>query len=93
MNLKAINEELRNQTPHDIVLWGMVNAINPVITTNFRPYEGAILHAVTNVKKDIKVIWCDTGYNTPNTYRHATELIDKLTLNIQLYVPSANCST
>ena len=87
MNLKAVNEELRNQTPHDIILWGIVNAINPIITTNFRPYEGAILHAVTEVKKDIKVIWCDTGYNTPNTYRHADQLISQLDLNIQLYVP------
>ncbi|PZE18237.1 phosphoadenylylsulfate reductase [Putridiphycobacter roseus] len=87
MNLEAINEELKNQTPHDIIIWALVNAIDPVITTNFRPYEGAILHAVTKVKKDIKVIWCDTGYNTPNTYRHAKDLMALFDLNIHLYVP------
>lgn len=87
INLKAANEELRNQTPHDIILWGLVNAIAPVVTTNFRPYEGAILHAVANVMPDIKVIWCDTGYNTPNTYKHASTLIEQLKLNINLYVP------
>lgn len=47
----------------------------------------AILHAVTDVDKDIPVIWCDTGYNTPNTYRHAETLIERLGLNIKLYVP------
>ncbi|MFD1551017.1 phosphoadenosine phosphosulfate reductase family protein [Putridiphycobacter roseus] len=87
INLEAINEELKNQTPHDIIIWALVNAIDPVITTNFRPYEGAILHAVTKVKKDIKVIWCDTGYNTPNTYRHAKDLMALFDLNIHLYVP------
>ncbi len=35
----------------------------------------------------MKVIWCDTGYNTPHTYKHANELIDNLGLNVHLYVP------
>ena len=55
--------------------------------TNFRPYEVPILSAVTEVQKDIKVIWCDTGYNTAETYKHAEETIEKLNLNIHLYTP------
>ena len=47
----------------------------------------AILKAVTDVQKDIKVIWCDTGYNTIETYKHAEEIIKKLRLNIHLYTP------
>ncbi len=58
-----------------------------MVTTNFRPYEAAILHLVSNQKKDIKVIWCDTGYNTPNTYKHAESVINTLNLNVKLYVP------
>jgi len=58
-----------------------------VITTNFRPYEVNILHAVSNVIKDIKVLWCDTGYNTPQTYKHAEDLIQLLKLNVDLFVP------
>ncbi|MGB5358048.1 MAG: phosphoadenosine phosphosulfate reductase family protein, partial [Eudoraea sp.] len=38
-------------------------------------------------KSDIPVIWCDTGYNTPHTYKHAQDLIDRLNLNIKLFVP------
>ena len=87
MNIQKINTELRGKIPVEIVEWAIKKAKNPIITTNFRPYEVAILHLVTQVKKDIKVIWCDTGYNTPNTYRHAEELIHKLNLNIALYVP------
>lgn len=87
MNLENINKELAGLSPAEVVKWAINKASNPVITTNFRPYESAILHLVVSVAPDIKVIWCDTGYNTPNTYRLAKELIDKLKLNIQIYVP------
>ena len=87
MNLEEINIKLQSKTPKEIVEWAIENSKKPIVTTNFRPYEAAILNVVTKVKKDIKVIWCDTGYNTPNTYRHANEIIEKLNLNVKLYVP------
>lgn len=87
INLEQINKDLRKKTPSEIILWAISVSENPVVTTNFRPYEAAILRAVTRVKRDIKVIWCDTGYNTPQTYRHAEEIIAQLNLNLQLYVP------
>jgi len=87
LNLEHINKELSHKTPQEIVLWAISNAKNPVVTTNFGPYEATILHATSQGKNDIKVIWCDTGYNTPNTYKHAKEVIENLSLNIQLYVP------
>ncbi len=87
ISLEEINQELRHATPLEIVQWAISMAAKPVVTTNFRPYEGAILHAVTSVKQDTEVVWCDTGYNTPQTYRHAEELKELLNLNIHLYVP------
>jgi phosphoadenosine phosphosulfate reductase len=87
MNLEEINKQLQGKSPEEIISWAISIAQKPIITTNFRPYEVAILKAVTAVKKDIPVVWCDTGYNTPQTYKHAEEIIDKLRLNIQLYVP------
>jgi phosphoadenosine phosphosulfate reductase len=87
MNIEKVNKELANKSPKEIISWAVSLSEKIVITTNFRPYEVAILNAVTEVKKDIKVIWCDTGYNTNQTYKHAEEIIKKLDLNIQLYVP------
>ena len=87
MNLEKINIELATKTPIEIVQWAITNAQSPIVTTNFRPYESAILHLVTSVDSKIKVIWCDTGYNTPSTYMHAEELTELLALNIQLYIP------
>ena len=92
LELEKLNEELVKKSPIEIVQWVLNNAKRPVVTTNFRPYEAAILHVVTQVQPNIKVIWCDTGYNTPNTYRHAEELIEQLDLNIQLYVPKQTSS-
>ena len=87
MNLEEINKQLHGKSPSEIVSWAISIAEKPVITTNFRPYEVAILKVVSEVKKDIKVIWCDTGYNTVQTYKHAQEIIGKLSLNVHLYVP------
>lgn len=87
IDIQKINITLRDKTPEEIISWALEQGEKAVVTTNFRPYEGAILHACTQVKSDIDVIWCDTGYNTPNTYKHAETLIEQLSLNIDLYVP------
>ncbi|ETN96768.1 phosphoadenosine phosphosulfate reductase domain-containing protein [Zhouia amylolytica] len=87
MDIQKINLELRDKSPSEIVAWAINFALKPVVTTNFRPYEAAILHVVSRVKHDIDVVWCDTGYNTPQTYKHAERIIQQLKLNIDLYVP------
>ncbi|MBO2542922.1 phosphoadenosine phosphosulfate reductase family protein [Salegentibacter sp. BDJ18] len=85
--LKILNQQFKGITPAEIVQWVVSNSARPVITTNFRPYEAAILHAVSEIDPVIKVIWCDTGYNTPQTYKHAKQVIDQLSLNVKLYTP------
>jgi len=87
LDLNKINNDLQNKTPKQIVEWAISFAKSPVVTTNFRPYEAAILKVTSDIKNNINVIWCDTGYNTPNTYKHAQEVIKTLNLNIKLYVP------
>lgn len=85
--IEKLNIQFKGISPEEIIEWAIKYAKVPVVTTNFRPYEVAILHAVSEVKQDIPVVWCDTGYNTPNTYKHAEDLIERLQLNIKLYVP------
>ena len=85
--LREINIKLENSSPKEIIEWAVQYSNEAIVTTNFRPYESAILYAVTNEKNDVKVIWCDTGYNTNETYKHAEELIERLALNVDLYVP------
>ena len=90
--IDKLNAQFKGIPPEEIISWAIQFGKKSVITTNFRPYEVAILHAVTDVKRDIPVIWCDTGYNTPNTYKHAEELTYRLGLNIDLYLPKQSAA-
>jgi len=87
MNIEKINIDFALKTPIEIVQWAVNYAQTPIVTTNFRPYESAVLHLVSKLSPSIKVVWCDTGYNTTSTYKHAEELIKLLGLNIELYTP------
>ena len=85
--IKSMSIQLRGIDPSEIIRWVLTDSKRPVVTTNFRPYEAAILHAVVSERPGTPVVWCDTGYNTPQTYRHADEIIAKLNLTIDLYIP------
>lgn len=85
--INRLNIQFKGIPPVEIISWAVEQSNHSIVTTNFRPYEVAILYAVSQVKSDIPVVWCDTGYNTPNTYKHAAALIERLDLNIDLYVP------
>lgn len=88
LDLNQINLELKDQSPEEVVRWGVDQSPqHSLVTTNFGPYEAAILHMVTRVKPDIQVLWADGGYGTPATYRFAEELIERLNLNMTVYTP------
>lgn len=85
--INELNTLYKDKLPSEIIKKAFELNNEAVVTTNFRPYEAAILHAVSVVEANIPVVWCDTGYNTPQTYRHAEQVIKDLKLNIFLYVP------
>lgn len=87
IDLVAANEQLEGKGPLEIIRWAIENSENPLVTTNFRPYEAVILHMAAQVKPDIKVLWVDSGYNTSATYRFAEKVIQDLNLNIVTYIP------
>ncbi len=82
------NSELRPQSPLEIVRWAVAQSGGrAIVSTNFRPYEAAILHLVVQAQPDIPVLWVDHGYNRPATYKHAEELRARLGLNLKPYLP------
>jgi len=86
-NLVQINKEFNKKTPEEIVEWAFAETKNPILTTNFRPYEVAILHLCTKLMPKLKIVWCDSGYNTKATYLYAEKIITELSLNIKLFTP------
>ena len=74
--------------PEDILDWAAPLASRPFLSTNFRPMSAALLHMVTRRLPDIPVVWVDTGYNTPATYRFAESLTKRLSLDLHVYTPT-----
>jgi phosphoadenosine phosphosulfate reductase len=87
-DLTRWNAELRTKSPLEVVRWaiGLANG-RAIVSTNFRPYEAAILHLAVQAQPDIPVLWVDHGYNRPATYKHAEELRARLKLNLKPYLP------
>ncbi len=89
LDIEQANAFLRDKTPTEIIDWALAQAESPILTTNFGPFSSSLIHAVSRVKADIKVIWCDTGYNTPQTYRYAHGLIQRFALDMHVYTPQS----
>ena len=80
--------QLEGRSPEEIVRWAVARGRGRVVvSTNFRPYEAALLHLVAQVQPDVPVLWVDHGYNRPATYRHAEVLRERLGLNLKAYLP------
>ena len=62
----------------------------PIVSTSFGPQSGVLLYLITQVMPNIPVIWVDSGYNIPATYRHAENLTKRLQLNLQVYTPNTS---
>ena len=58
-----------------------------ILTTSFGIQSAVMLHLVTQQVPQIPVIFIDTGYLFPETYRFAEELTEKLELNLKVYQP------
>ena len=86
-DIASANTKLRDATPQAIIEWAIGLGKKTIVTTNFGPYEAAILHMVATLAPDMPVICVDTGYNTDATYRFAEKLIEGLKLNMHYYTP------
>jgi phosphoadenosine phosphosulfate reductase len=86
--ISQINAALRTKPALEIVRWAIARANGrALVSTNFRPYEAAILHLAVQAQPDIPVLWVDHGYNRPATYKHAEELRARLKLNLKPFLP------
>jgi phosphoadenosine phosphosulfate reductase len=92
LDLDKANLEFGQSSPQSIINWALEQAHKPIVTTNFGPHEAVILHMVTQANPTISVIWIDSGYNTRATYTVAQSLIDRLSLNIDVYTPKVSAA-
>lgn len=79
------NEVLREKTPDEIIGWALKLSSNRMVTSSFGVYSAVLLSTMVRHDKHIKVIWCDTLFNSTETYQHAQTLTVKYNLNIFRY--------
>jgi phosphoadenosine phosphosulfate reductase len=86
LDLPKLNAKLQQAEASEIIAWAVQTfGDGLVMTTSFGIQAAVMLHLVTQVNPDIPVIWVDSGYLPPATYRFAEQLIQDLKLNIQVY--------
>jgi len=85
-DLEEANARLRDASAEDIVAFAKLQFPRGlVMTSSFGAQSAIMLHLVTRIIPDIPVIFIDTGYLFPETYRFAEELTQKLALNLKVY--------
>ncbi|OAM88862.1 phosphoadenylyl-sulfate reductase [Termitidicoccus mucosus] len=79
---------LEQSSAEDRIRWA-VDAFGDglVMTTSFGVQAAVMLHLVTRIVPGIPVVFIDTGYLFPETYRFARDLTEKLGLNLKKYTP------
>ena len=89
LDLEAVNRQLADAKAPQIVEWAAETfGDGLVMSTSFGIQAAVMLYMVTRVVPDIPVIWVDTGYLPPETYRFAEELTERLKLNLKVYQSS-----
>ena len=87
IDIEAENKRLRKKTPIEIIEWAISLSEKRVVTTSFGIYSAVLLSTINKMDKKMNVLWCDTGYNNYQTYKHANSLIEDYKLNISIYTP------
>jgi phosphoadenosine phosphosulfate reductase len=63
-----------------------------VATTSFGLQAAAMLHLIAEHAPQIPVVFIDTGFLFPETYRHAEALTSRLELDLRIYQPNISAA-
>lgn len=85
--LSLFNQNLLHESPDEIIRFALDLSQKPLLTTSFGRFSEVIIHAVIAVDPKVKILWCDTGYNSEATYQHAYSLEAKYRLDLDVIAP------
>ncbi|NJM57108.1 MAG: phosphoadenylyl-sulfate reductase [Synechococcales cyanobacterium RU_4_20] len=89
LDLTTLNQTYGSASAEALVQWGADTfGTGMVLSTSFGIQAAVMLHLVTTIAPSTPIIWVDTGYLPPETYRFADQLIDRLNLNLKVYQAS-----
>ncbi|MFM8887315.1 MAG: phosphoadenylyl-sulfate reductase, partial [Chthoniobacterales bacterium] len=86
--LEDWNRDLETRSAEERVRWALQEYRgHAALSTSFGVQAAVMLHLVTRIDPQIPVVFVDTGYLFPETYRFAEELTARLGLNLKVYTP------
>jgi phosphoadenosine phosphosulfate reductase len=89
----SLQPDLEEMSAQERVRWAMDRfGERLILTTSFGIQSAVMLHLVTRVNPDIPVVFIDTGYLFPETYRFADQLAERLQLNLKVYQPRVSAA-
>ncbi len=84
--LEHCNSHFANLSAQQRVAWSLEHLPGKaVLSSSFGAQAAVSLHLVAQLQPGIPVIFIDTGYLFPETYRFVEELVERLNLNLQVY--------
>jgi phosphoadenosine phosphosulfate reductase len=90
-NKSTAGIDLESLSAHERIGWAVGEFGEAlVLTTSFGVQSAVMLHLLSETVPGIPVVFIDTGYHFPETYRFADELCERLKLNLHIF--SANRS-
>jgi phosphoadenosine phosphosulfate reductase len=87
------NRDLEGRSPADRVRWILEEFRgHAVLSTSFGIQSAVMLHLVTRIDPKIPIVFIDTGYLFPETYKFAEDLSERLSLNLKIYNPAVTAA-
>jgi len=86
-NLRKYNKELVDISPQEMLKWAYEKFDDQfAITTSFGIQSSVLLNMISKLclQKKIKIFWIDTGYLPLETYHYAENLIEDLSLEVEV---------
>jgi phosphoadenosine phosphosulfate reductase len=91
VDLAAVNGKLSHAPAEERIAWAAREFGGAlVLSSSFGAQAAVMLGLVSSVVPDIPVVFIDTGYLFPETYRFADELTLRLKLNLKVYRPAVS---
>lgn len=89
LDLDVVNSRLAGARPAETLRYALdtFGADGLIVTTSFGAESALMLHLVSQHLPKVPVVFLDTGYLFPETYRFAEELTKRFDLDLRVYSP------
>ncbi|MEN8181129.1 MAG: phosphoadenylyl-sulfate reductase [Myxococcota bacterium] len=86
LDLGCVNRRLTDAPAEAVVNWAARQFREGLVaSTSFGIQSAVMLHLVSQAAPKTPIVWVDTGYLPPETYRYADELSRRLDLELRVY--------